>query len=594
MQPTQLFSQAQRHHQQGQFPQAEQLYRQVVELLPHHAEAKHLLGIVCSQQGKHNEGVNWILQAIQRQPAHPPYYNNLGLVYAKMQKWKNAQEAFRAATRLAPQFAEAWFNLANVTKSAGKIEEAIRYYKKTIKLTPNHARALYNFGNTLLANGKPKSAREQFEKAIAVDPNYADAHNNLGSALEAWSEYDQARIHYERSVALKPSFLDAVKNLANAYIREGNYEKGHELLEQYLKQRYNSEWDDLILANCSPIIFESSTAIEKYQQELLASLQKYLQQNLPFDFANLHERQLEPSSNLPYQGKGTKTIKLLYGKLFNRYLPEIQRKTPLQNVKPHIGFVVTNGHEGVFMKCMAGILNNFDLNRFQVTIVCSLPHGEQKLRPAIKHPLVNYLGIPKELDQALQVIARANFDVLHYWEVGTDYQNYFLPYFRLAPVQCATWGWPTTSGIPQMDYFLSCELLEGEQADEHYSEQLIRFKKLPTYYYRPPVPAELASIESFDLPKDTPIYLCAQNLRKVHPDFDQLIKMILEKDENGQIVFIQDSRSNITNLLKNRLAQICGVNANRIHFLPRMSAERYLNLVAKVDVILDTLYYTRL
>ncbi|MEN0051443.1 MAG: tetratricopeptide repeat protein, partial [Bacteroidota bacterium] len=60
MQNNQLFLQAQRLHQQGQLPQAEQLYRQVVQQAPHYAEAKHLLGIVCSQQGRHQEGANWI------------------------------------------------------------------------------------------------------------------------------------------------------------------------------------------------------------------------------------------------------------------------------------------------------------------------------------------------------------------------------------------------------------------------------------------------------------------------------------------------------------------------------------------------------
>ncbi|MEM9888354.1 MAG: tetratricopeptide repeat protein [Bacteroidota bacterium] len=603
MQNHQLFPQAQRLHQQGQLIEAEQLYRQVVQVAPHYAEAKHMLGIVCSQQNRHAEGANWILQAIQKQPAHPPYYNNLGLVYAKMNNWQGAQQAFRAATRLAPQFAEAWFNLANATKSLHKIDEALRYYKKAVKLAPNHAKAMYNLGNTLLENGKPKSAREWFEKAIKIQPNYAEAHNNLGSALEAWNEYDKAVKHYEKAVELKPSFIDAVKNLGNAYTRHGNYQKGYALMEQYLKQKYNSAWDELILAGISPIIFEDTAAIEAYQQNLIATLQKYLQQNLQLDLSTLHERMLEPSANLPYQGKNTKTIKTLYGQLFNRYLPEIQRTKAIQNAKPHIGFVVTNGHEGVFMKCMAGILNNMDSKRFQITIVCSLPHGEQKLRPAIKNPQVKYLGIPKELDQSLNIIARTNFDILHYWEIGTDYQNYFLPFFRLAKVQCATWGWPTTSGIPQLDYFLSCELLESENANEHYSEQLIRFKKLPTYYYRPPVPAQLEPIESFGLPSGVPIYLCAQNLRKIHPDFDQLVKAILEKDEKGHIVFIQDSHSNVTRLLQERLQRNL-VNlqdltnlskenlSKRIHFLERLSAERYLNLVAKADVILDTLYYT--
>ena len=45
---------------------------------------------------------------------------------------------------------------------------------------------------------------------------------------------------------------------------------------------------------------------------------------------------------------------------------------------------------------------------------------------------------------------------------------------RLAPAQATSWGHPTTSGLPSIDYFLSSELMEPPNADEHYTERLIR------------------------------------------------------------------------------------------------------------------------
>ena len=38
--------------------------------------------------------------------------------------------------------------------------------------------------------------------------------------------------------------------------------------------------------------------------------------------------------------------------------------------------------------------------------------------------------------------------LIYFWEVGTDTTNYFLPFCRLAPVQCTGWGWPETSAAP--------------------------------------------------------------------------------------------------------------------------------------------------
>ena len=34
------------HHQAGQLPQAEQIYRQILEVEPNHADAWHLLGVL--------------------------------------------------------------------------------------------------------------------------------------------------------------------------------------------------------------------------------------------------------------------------------------------------------------------------------------------------------------------------------------------------------------------------------------------------------------------------------------------------------------------------------------------------------------------
>ena len=48
----------------------------------------------------------------------------------------------------------------------------------------------------------------------------------------------------------------------------------------------------------------------------------------------------------------------------------------------HIGFVVTPSHEGVFVRCMSGIVNRLDRRRFRPTLICARP-GEGVLRAAI-------------------------------------------------------------------------------------------------------------------------------------------------------------------------------------------------------------------
>ena len=121
---------------------------------------------------------------------------------------------------------------------------------------------------------------------------------------------------------------------------------------------------------------------------------------------------------------------------------------------------------------------------------------------------------------------------------------YILPYFRPARVQCATWGWPVTSGNPRVDWYVSAEPLEPADGERHYTERLFRLASLPTCYERPrapaPPPDPAARRRAFGVGAETPVYLCVRNLRKWHPDLDETIGHLLARDTKGWLVLVGD------------------------------------------------------
>ena len=137
-------------------------------------------------------------------------------------------------------------------------------------------------------------------------------------------------------------------------------------------------------------------------------------------------------------------------------------------------------------------------------------------------------------------------------------------------------GTPVTSGIPAIDYFLSSELLEPEDGDDDYTEELVRLKKVNTFYYNPTQDTTVRDRGYFGFDQDVSLYVCPQSLFKLHPGFDAVLAEILRGDPRGRVVLIEGACDRWKRLLAERLERNHPVEARRIVFLPRLSTDAFL------------------
>ncbi len=199
--------------------------------------------------------------------------------------------------------------------------------------------------------------------------------------------------------------------------------------------------------------------------------------------------------------------------------------------------------------------------------------------------------LSSRLAEAREEIAARELDVLLYTDIGMDPWTYFLGFARLARVQCVTLGHPVTTGIPTMDDFLSCDLLEPAGAQAHYSERLVRFTHMPHYFSRPPEPDRAARRGDYPVPADAHWYVCQQTLFKIHPEFDLLAGEILRRDPRGVVIFFAAHEEHWTRLLQDRLRSSIPDVFHRIAFVPRMPYDEYLAFLRLSDVLLDTVHF---
>ena len=90
-----LCSDAIRFHQRGQLPDAERIYRQILDLDPHHADSLHLLGVLAHQVGRDDVAVVLIGRAIAADNRPAAYHSSLGTALQALGRMDEAAASYR-------------------------------------------------------------------------------------------------------------------------------------------------------------------------------------------------------------------------------------------------------------------------------------------------------------------------------------------------------------------------------------------------------------------------------------------------------------------------------------------------------------------
>ncbi|MGO8748859.1 MAG: tetratricopeptide repeat protein [Thermoguttaceae bacterium] len=209
------------HHQAGRLQAAEQIYRQILQAEPNHADAIHLLGLIAHQVGKYQIAVEYIGRAIQLHGSAAAFHNNLGNALKCQRKLDEAVACYRRALELKPAYAEAYNNLGAALNDQGKPDEAVACYRRALQFKPDYADARYNLGNALKDQRKPDEALACYRQALELKPDYVQAHNNMGNVFKGQGKLDEAVACYRRALELKPDHTGTHINLGIALKDQG-------------------------------------------------------------------------------------------------------------------------------------------------------------------------------------------------------------------------------------------------------------------------------------------------------------------------------------------------------------------------------------
>jgi len=557
--------------------------------------------LIAHQVGKHDIAVGYIERSIRLAPLTAVFHSNLGLAYQGLGKLDQATASYREALRLQPDYADAHNNLANALAEQGKFEEAVASYRRALALNKNQAVSYYNLASTLATQGKLDEAVTNFRQALHLKPDYAKAHLNLGHVVLEQNKVDQAALHYREALRLQPEMAEAHASLASVLGEQGRVDEAVGCLQQALRLKPSARLR-IALATRLPVIYQSMTELRSWRERLTQEVRRLRDQQV------VHDLTEEPGHNLfylAYQGCNDRDLQREVARLYRgpqlvgrAFQPdfggEVRLESPTykvdRNGRIRVGFLSSFFRKHTIGHLMRGLVAQLSRQTFEVTVL-SIDRHEDEIAGFFKQHADRYLEVPRHLPTARRLIAEQQLDVLFYPDIGLDPETSTLAFSRLAPVQCTTWGHPVTTGIDTIDYFISSEALETEGAEEHYTETLVKLKKLPVYYYRPKLPAPLKTRADFGLAEGAHVYGCPQSLFKLHPEFDEVLGGILRGDSRGLLVLSLGLAPHWEQLLRQRFAATVPEVVDRIRFLPKLSRPEFLNLMALADVLLDPLHF---
>jgi len=464
----------------------------------------------------------------------------------------------RAALRLRPDWAEAHNSAGVELYEMQRLDEAIAHFQRALEADPRYAPAHVNLGNALIDSGRMDEALAHYRRALELDPRDATAHLTLAMALEDDGRYSDALASYERAQALAPS--DGIR---------------------------------IKIATMLPMFPASAREIDALRERLEREIGALMAQ--PLRLRDPAREVGQTAFLLPYQGRNDRDLQLKLAALYEHACPELAYTAPhcrlprAPGKKIRVGFAsryFTSHSVGIWYNRLIALLAaEPDL---EVVLIDLGGAADAGLRAACARTLAP----PQDLAQAREAIAREELDVLVYADIGMDPLGYFLAFSRLAPVQCATFGHPETSGLRSIDYFISSALFEAEDAQAHYSERLVRLNALPLHIARPLPPAAPKNRAQLALPEDRTLYACPMMLHKFHPDFDAAMAAILRRDPRAEILLFRDSRYPRRHEgLQRRFAAAHGDVAGRLRFLPWAGADDLLDIIRLSDVAIDTFHF---
>lgn len=600
-------------YERGNYQEAIQIYWRSLELYPEQLEIYYYLGICYENLNQVEEAIAAYQKTIEFKPDHIDAYNNLGNLLTQYGQFREAETLYRQAIKINPNHFGSYLNLGNLFLLQNQIEFALENYNIALEIIPEHPDVLHNlelakerqknpapyyrsFGDRLYQLGNYEGAIAEYQKLLNLQPGDIDIYEKINHCYSQLNQPNAALEILKIGTKNNPDFAPLHFTLITSLLYQGRTKeaiKQAEIASECLPKDYTFT---LLKHLIVPMLYHSVEEINDYREQFNQGLQNLIATTNLTDPETVEQAFLGmgrfTNFYLGYQARNIIEEQKIYGNFLHQIMsqkyPQWVQPLTLPTVKDKIrvGYVSSYLHCYSGSLWLIGWLRYASRNQFEIYAYYT-GNSPDPVTEQFRQYSHQFYHIPNNFEGVAEQITKDQLHILVYPEIGMNPPTMELAALRLAPIQCTAWGHPVTSGLPTIDYFLSSQLMEPENAQEHYSETLILLPNIGVAYPKPQdIPPLVKTRSDYDLPEDAVIYLCCQAPFKYLPQYDYILPEIALKVPNAKFLFFRGT------LLNDRLNQAFsnyGLNYQD-YCLHRKVDERfdYLMLNQLSDVFLDT------
>lgn len=453
---------------------------------------------------------------------------------------------------MSSQTADQLLQIAIQYQRTDQLHNAISVYQQLLLKYPHHLTALCNLAVCLSSCGHYREAATCYERALELKPDYAEVHNNLGNLYKSIGQTDRAVMHIEHALRLMPRNALIHNNFGNLLKSQGRindaincFRKALELQSNYIEAHSNL----LFTLNYSPDISA---------QDLF---------NAHVEFAAIH---------------------------CNRYLltlPKHNNELSAER-KLRIGYISGDFRQHSVACFISPVLLQHNHDAFEIFAYHNHRTHDQ-VTDVIRQSVDHWREIAGHTDdQVAQLVRKDRIDILVDLSGHTAHNRLLVFARKAAPIQVTWIGYPTTTGLPTMDYRITDDIADPPGiADRCHTEHLMRLPECFSVYQGPsglPIVGNPPALRNGHI-----TFGSFNNLAKTHRGVLALWSDILLATPGSRLVLkchgleIESTRQGVRDVFRTH-----GISADRLDLLGAdATTEKHLQHYNEVDIGLDPFPY---